>query len=149
MGEIAKNLLGDASKWNLIAKANPTVDPGRMKIGTKLRIPSASPSAEGTAATGTLATGTSNGTRGTPSSATTPTSGSKSATGALASGATMHTVAKSETLSSIAQKYYGNSKLWKAIAKANPKVDANKLSIGTKLSIPSKAMATGAEREMN
>lgn len=37
--KIAKNLLGDGSKWKDIAKLNPGVDPERLMVGQKLAVP--------------------------------------------------------------------------------------------------------------
>jgi nucleoid-associated protein YgaU len=39
MVTIAKTWFGDETKWSLIAKANPWVDPARMQIGQKLQLP--------------------------------------------------------------------------------------------------------------
>jgi nucleoid-associated protein YgaU len=39
MVTIAKSWFGDETKWSLIAKANPWVDPARMQIGQKLQLP--------------------------------------------------------------------------------------------------------------
>ncbi len=39
MSSIAEQWFGDATKWDLIAKANPLVDPARLKIGQTLRLP--------------------------------------------------------------------------------------------------------------
>jgi len=137
MQTIAKSQLGSTNKWQLIAKANPTVDPTRMKIGTKLVIPAVNGTVSGettiasTGSTGSSAstkTASSSNTRGTGNTAT-----------ASASGGT-HTVAKGETLSSIAKKYYGDSKLWKSIASANPKINPNSLAVGDKLTIPAKSV---------
>ena len=36
---IAEEWFGDSSKWTLIAKANPLADPGRLRLGQKLRLP--------------------------------------------------------------------------------------------------------------
>ncbi len=49
-----------------------------------------------------------------------------------------HIVRKGETLSDISYNYYGSSKQWQRIARANPNVvkDANKIKAGTKLIIP-------------
>jgi nucleoid-associated protein YgaU len=51
---------------------------------------------------------------------------------------TFHIVRKGETLSSIAQKYYGNPPQWRKILSANRKTIAqpNSLTPGTKLIIP-------------
>jgi LysM repeat protein len=39
MSSIASDWFGDASKWDLIAKANPFVDPNRLTVGQVLRLP--------------------------------------------------------------------------------------------------------------
>jgi nucleoid-associated protein YgaU len=55
-----------------------------------------------------------------------------------ATGGRTHVVAKGETLSSIAKKYYGDANDWKKIWEANKSVvpDPKKLKVGTKLTIP-------------
>jgi len=49
-----------------------------------------------------------------------------------------HIVRRNETLSAIAQQYYGSASNWRKILTANQKVikDANRISPGTKLIIP-------------
>ena len=133
MESIAKSYYGAGSKWQVIAKANPSVNPDTMRIGTKLRIPAAGASAtnESTVAS-----------RSSSSGGTTTTTASKATSSG--SGGT-HVVAKGETLSSIARRYYGDSKYWKSILKANPKVKAETLAVGTKLSIPAKTTVVGGE----
>ena len=39
MSSIAGQWFGDVGKWDLIAKANPLVDPSKLQIGQKLRLP--------------------------------------------------------------------------------------------------------------
>ena len=36
---IAEEWFGDANKWDLIARANPGIDPDRLRIGQTLRLP--------------------------------------------------------------------------------------------------------------
>jgi nucleoid-associated protein YgaU len=36
---VAEGWFGDATKWSLIAKANPTIDPQRLKVGQKIYLP--------------------------------------------------------------------------------------------------------------
>lgn len=50
----------------------------------------------------------------------------------------LHTVRSGETLSSIAQQYYGSANEWRKLLTANEKTikDADKISPGTKLIIP-------------
>lgn len=47
-----------------------------------------------------------------------------------------HTVKSGDTMSDLAQKYYGSSSSWSKIKNANPSVNPNKMQIGTKLLIP-------------
>jgi nucleoid-associated protein YgaU len=39
LSSIAHEWFGDENKWSLIARENPQVDPNRLKIGQKLRMP--------------------------------------------------------------------------------------------------------------
>jgi len=125
MESIAKTYYGSGAKWQVIAKANPQVEPQSMRIGAKLRIPAAG------AAVGAETTVASRGSAGSTGS-----NSSSNATASTSGG--NHVVAKGETLSSIARRYYGDAKYWKSILKANPKVNADSLAVGTKLVIPSK-----------
>ncbi len=135
---IAKSELGSAGKWEMIAKANPNVKADALKIGTKLRIPSA---ASGTLAAGDGKIERSSGSTSAPGKAL----ASNASTSGTTSGTTSHVVASGETMSSIAKAIYGNSKFWKAIAKANPTVDPDAMKAGQKLNIPSKTTVVGAE----
>ena len=47
-----------------------------------------------------------------------------------------HEVAAGETLSGIAEKYYGDANLFPLIERANPRVDSRRLKVGQKLLIP-------------
>lgn len=138
---IAKSVYGSTSKWREIAKANPTVEATRLKIGAKLRIPAAgaSISSENTVASATP--------KSNPTAASGSRSTSKSTTAAAVSSGT-HVVAKGDTFSSLARSYYGDSKFWKFIAKANPKISEKSLAVGTKLAIPPKsAVVSGGNIE--
>jgi nucleoid-associated protein YgaU len=114
MSSIAEKYYGDRNKWQLIAKANPLVDPANMKIGTKLTIPSATASAPAAPA---------------PSAPTT------------AAGESAHTVGAGDTLISLSRRYYGKDGLWELIYDANRAVigeDPAALKVGMKLRIPKK-----------
>ena len=126
MSGIAKKYLGSENAWRTIAKANPSVDPTAMKIGTKLRIPAADqPDA-------------------TPGSRTTATAPASSPSGAE----TTHVVVSGDTLASIARKYYGNTKHWERVYSENRTVigaDPAALKIGQKLRIPAKSSVVTGE----
>lgn len=133
MGKIAKKYFGNENAWRAIAKANPTVDPTSMKIGTKLRIPASDAT---TATASKPAAGSTPG--NTPSTATT------TATAAGSDGS--HVVASGDTLASISRKYYGNTKYWERIYSENKGLigsDPAALKIGQKLKIPAKSTVVG------
>lgn len=126
MSSIAKKYLGSENAWRTIAKANPTVDPTAMKIGTKLRIPAADQA------------------DATPASRAAAPAAASSAGGAE----TTHLVASGDTLASIARKYYGNTKHWERIYSENRSVigsDPAALKIGQKLRIPAKSSVVTGE----
>lgn len=135
MSSIAKKYLGSENSWRTIAKANPTVDPTAMKIGTKLRIPSPESNADKTGAT--------------PASRTaSPASAASGSTATAAGGEGTHVVASGDTLASIARKYFGNTKHWERIYSENRSVigaDPAALKVGQKLRIPAKSTVTAGE----
>ena len=55
-----------------------------------------------------------------------------------APGPRRHTVRKGDTLYSLAKRYLGDGKRWKAIEAANPGLDHRKLPIGKSILIPRK-----------
>ena len=48
------------------------------------------------------------------------------------------TVQKGDTLQSISKRVYGTTKKWKAIVKANPDINPDKIKVGQKLNLPAK-----------
>ncbi len=131
LGGIASRLLGSESKWTAIAKANPSVDPNRMKVGTKLRIPSKDSFASASSASPVSTP------RTAAPAVTSNTAGSSN-------GGGNYTVVAGDTLSKIARKSYGNSKLWQKIYAANKGAigsDPANLRVGMKLTIPAEAIA--------
>lgn len=50
--------------------------------------------------------------------------------------ATTYTIARGDTLWSIAQRHYGDGKQWKKIAAANPGLSPTKLRIGQSITLP-------------
>ena len=110
---------GTEIEWSRIADANPDVDPDRLRIGAKLTIPAYTPRAA----------------RPARSSVAT------ASTRALPPNARSHRVEDGESLSSIADQYYGRETQWTRIFEANRdmlKGDPDRLRIGMVLAIPGK-----------
>ncbi len=125
MVTIAEEWFDDRNKWDLIAKANPGVDPTRLRIGQTLRLPAKSAVAGAGAA---------------PSAPRTPPQ-TPPASPALGAGERLHEVKTGDTLFSIARSYYGTVEHWKRIYEANRAQigsDPAALKVGTKLKVPAK-----------
>jgi nucleoid-associated protein YgaU len=124
MMQIATRMLGSRERWKEIRDMNPRVDPHHLKVGTKLAMPvSAS-----TARTGPAAK--------TPVSKPAIAPASKEHPAAKSGSGGTYLVRKGDTMKSIAERELGDSARWKEIASANPRLDANHLSVGTSLKIP-------------
>ncbi|HKS16774.1 MAG TPA: LysM peptidoglycan-binding domain-containing protein [Planctomycetota bacterium] len=115
LADIAERKYGDQNKWTLIAKANPTVNPNRMRIGTKLVLPSEA---------ATVAPAETVAVEATPP----PADGTPRT----------YTIQAGDVLSKIAKKFYGSSSMAARIQEANPDVlkDADFLVVGTKIVLP-------------
>ena len=118
MSSIAEDWFGDPNKWSLIAKENPNIDPARLSVGQKLRLPSkdAKP-----ATTATVV---------------------KEPTPSSPSGASTYTVRSGDTLAKIAREQLGDVAKWKAIYDANKRAigsDPAALKPGMKLKLPPKS----------
>jgi nucleoid-associated protein YgaU len=116
LASIWRDLTGHERGWEQLQQANPGLDPSRLKIGQVLKVPDWKPvpGASKPAA---------------PVSAPTATTGS-------------YTVQSGDTLSTIATKVYGESKLWKRIYDANKDAigsDPGALKVGQSLRIPPKS----------
>ena len=120
LSSIASAWFGSSSKWQKIAAANPSVDPGKLRIGQTLRMPAREMAA------------------GLPN----PTPAGRAAAAGVSSD---YTVKSGDTLSSIAARTMGKAASWKEIYDANKvAIGSNPaaLKIGMKLRIPGKvAMA--------
>ncbi len=115
LSTIAGDFYKDTRKWSVIAKANPGIDPSKLKVGQVINVPT-----DGAVAR---------------QATTVPERASASS---RPSGNT-HTVATGETLSAIAERYLGSKGAWKRLYEANKDAigsDPAKLKVGTKLVIP-------------
>jgi nucleoid-associated protein YgaU len=113
---IARAQMGDGQKWQLIAAANPGLDPKALKIGQKITIPASTATAMKEKAAAPAGS----------SSAAAPNT---------------YTVQKGDTLIELSRKFYGNDAEWKRILEANAttlKGDAKAIAPGMKLVIPAK-----------
>jgi nucleoid-associated protein YgaU len=107
--KIAEKQLGNASRWKEIEKLND-IEPEDLHVGQVIKLPP-------------------------KTSAVAPAKDETSPDAQDSDGKT-HIVAAGETLSDISKQYYGTTKHWRAIVKANPTVDADALKVGQKLIIP-------------
>jgi nucleoid-associated protein YgaU len=116
LADIAERKYGDQNKWTIIAKANKNVNPNRMKIGTRLVLPSlAAPASPEPVIADAPAPA--------PAAAGTPRS---------------YTIQAGDVLSKIAKRFYGSSSAAAKIQEANPDVlkDADFLTVGATLVLP-------------
>lgn len=112
---IARAQMGDGQKWQLIAAANPGLDPKALKIGQKITIPA--------------------------STATASKDKAAAPAGSSTAAPNTYTVQKGDTLIELSRKFYGNDAEWKRILEANAttlKGDAKAIAPGMKLVIPAK-----------
>jgi len=116
MADIAERKYGDPNKWTIIAKANKSVNPNRMRIGTKLVLPSAS-ATTAAAPEAAVAEAPSQPAAGVPKS---------------------YTIQAGDVLSKIAKKFYGTSSAAARIQEANPEVlkDPDFLTVGATITLP-------------
>ncbi len=107
---IAEDWFGDASRWNLIAKANPLIDPDRLKLRQVIRLPAKD------AVRRPLRT-----VRTTPN------------------GPGTYVVKSGDSLSRIARIHYGDESKWSVIYEANRAAigpDPARLKLGVRLRFP-------------
>jgi nucleoid-associated protein YgaU len=103
-----------------LEKANPRVNPNRLRIGEKLTIPASAAAASGEAS---------------PSSS--GSAAKAGSTGRAASSKT-YTVKSGDTLAGIARSVYGNAGRWKDIAAANRISNPRSIRVGMVLKLPAK-----------
>lgn len=122
LADIAERKYGDPNKWTIIAKANKSVNPNRMRVGTKLVLPSASATANPVPEPAVAETPAPPATAGIPKS---------------------YTIQAGDVLSKIAKKFYGSASAATKIQEANPEVlkDADFLTVGATIVLPEAAPA--------
>jgi len=117
MSLIARWFTGASKNWRKLAKANPRINPNRIKKGNVIVIPTKLLKTREPLPQKVAARYTAN--------------------------YFAHTVKQNgETMEVIANWYTGNATNWKVIAKANPKLDPNHLVAGNQIYIPSKMLKT-------
>lgn len=107
---IAATWFGDGSKWDLIARANPSIDPQHLRVGMVLRLP--------------------------PKDAERPTSSPEPADD---DDVVRYVVQSGDSLTRIARVYYGDVSLWNRIYEANRETIGDRpenLRPGMELTIP-------------
>ena len=115
---IAQRQLGDANRWPEITDANPGIDPDRLRVGQRLRLPGG-PTRGRVALNHAVAVGPAASPRGQVDST--------------------YTVRAGDTLSTIAKTHYNDGTRWQIIYHANrTKIgwDPDRLKVGMKLRIP-------------
>lgn len=145
---IAEEYLGDARKVVLIERENPDIDPTRLAIGQKIRLPAQDavmPSTPGGPSGGAKGSGSpgASGSSGSPGSSGTAGAGS-SDLAPTSSAAGRYTIRQGDTLASIADRYYGTKSEahWRRIYEANKVAigqDPARLKVGLTLVIPPKS----------
>jgi len=114
---IARWYTGSSKNWKILAKANPAINPNRIKGGDSIAIPAdmlktREPLPQKMAAKYT-------------------------------SAYFAYTVADpGETLADVAHWYTGSPENWKTLASANPKLNPDKLQVGAEIFIPAKLLKT-------
>jgi LysM repeat protein len=121
--------------WQALARANPKIDPNRIEIGQKIRIPEALLKTRKPMPSDSLpAPAVKETVRPTPS---------REAPAKPALRFYVHVVQwQNETLSFIAEWYTASWQNWETLAKANPKIDPNRIKIGQKIRIPEALLKT-------
>ena len=117
MSLIARWYTGSSKNWRKLAKANPRIDPNCIKKGHVIVIP-------------------------TKLLKTRDPLPEKMAARYTANYFAYTVKQNGETMEVIANWYTGNATNWKAIARANPKLNPNHLIVGNEIYIPSKMLKT-------
>jgi len=121
LSSIARRELGNADRWREIAKANPSVDPNRLKVGQALTLP------------------------GRAGQASAPSTGPSNAGNELAARnvSRAYTVRPGDSLWTIAATQLGDGGRWREIQALNGNLNGSSLQVGMQLALPSRS-ASGA-----
>jgi uncharacterized short protein YbdD (DUF466 family) len=129
---IAEWYTGDVENWHYLARVNSKLDPNRIKIGTKIRIPENLLRTRKRLPKTFVAAAAK---RHQPTAAAAPKRPSRTYH--------YHKVKYSgETLSLVAKWYTGDGENWRYLAKENPKLDPNRIVVGNKIRIPKRLLNT-------
>jgi nucleoid-associated protein YgaU len=132
LASIAQKNLGSSSRWTEIQSMNGGIQPKSLRVGTKLKLPTA------TTVKSTIEKSAPKAEASSPARHSAPSSETASHPG------TVYVVKAGETLRSIAEKKLGNADRWKDIVAANPGLDPHKIAVGKTLKLP-----TGETREIH
>ena len=119
LASISRRIYGNERMIHALERANPGLDPRRMRIGQKIRLPH----------------------HGTVSAAARHRTSRRRGYASSARGGRTYVVRAGEDLSGIARKFYHNPGLWKKIYDANRRVigsSPNKLRAGERIVIPAR-----------
>ena len=119
LSSIAQSWFGREQDWPLILKANPDLNPDRLRIGQSIVLPPK--------------------TRGVRAVPAAPRQESSTASSARPSPGTSYRIRSGDSLSRISQEAYGTAKYWERIYQANRSLigdDPADLTVGMSLRIP-------------
>ena len=122
---IAREHLGDASRWTDIARANPGLDARSLQVGQILNLPTGTAPREAEVQAATMAKR--------------PTAAPGVPAGPSAAPLARHRVAQGDSLYKLAHRYYGDASQWTLIRDANPAMLAGgvaELRLDSELIIP-------------
>jgi hypothetical protein len=130
---IAEWYTGDVENWHYLAKANPKLDPDRITIGATVLIPDNLLHTKKKMPREFVdAVAKRHKTRKAQAGKSKPRSSYY-----------YHKVKyPGESISIIAKWYTGDVKNWHSVAKVNPKLDPNRITVGDKIRIPNKLLHT-------
>ncbi|MFC1479265.1 LysM peptidoglycan-binding domain-containing protein [Planctomycetota bacterium] len=129
LSTIAEDFLGKSSRWREITVLNKGLNPNRIYVGQKIKIPGSRPSPAGTSSE--------KSNDDLPDLSFEKGSGANQFIGSSGQGGNTYVVKKGDSLGEISTRVYGSVKYMKDILNANPHIkDADTLYVGAKLRMP-------------